>query len=145
MRGPGLIVALVVPLGLWSCSRANQTNYAHAAIGTGAAIGWVGVHRAITKDCWGRCRLGYLCNEENGLCELGECLPGCEVGTHCVRDLRGRTYCVNDVGGAAARSTLTVAPNSNAGVPIDAGAADAESTDAAAEGSGGSLDAAVNP
>ena len=83
-------------LALGACSEANQQNYVKAAAATGVAVAAVGVNRAITNDCWARCSTGYLCNEESGLCEPGECLPGCEVGSHCVRDVRGMTYCVRD-------------------------------------------------
>ena len=133
MRTSCWVLVLLAPLGLTSCGRTNQTNYSRAALATGVTIGWVGVYRAITKDCWARCSPGYLCNEENGLCELGECLPGCEFGFHCVRDLKGNTYCARDGDGAATQSTLNVTSHPNAGLALDAGAADAEpSTDAAA-------------
>jgi hypothetical protein len=134
MRALCWVLVLVAPLGVLSCGRTNEVNYAHAAVGTGMAIGLVGVHRAITKDCWARCSPGYLCNEENGLCEFGECLPGCEFGFHCVRDIKGGTYCVRDGDGAATRSTLNVSSGPDAGLAFDAGVADAEpATDAATE------------
>jgi hypothetical protein len=133
MRALSLILALVTPLGIVSCGSTNQQNYAHAAIGTGAAIGSVGLYRAITKNCWARCSPGYLCNQENGLCELGECLPGCEIGFHCVRDIKLGTHCARDMDGAATRSTLNVSSAPDAGLALDAGAADAEPLDAATE------------
>jgi hypothetical protein len=130
MRASCWVVVLVVPLGVVSCGPTNQQNYTHAAIATPAAIGMVGLHRAITKDCWARCSPGYLCNEENGLCEAGECLPGCEVGFHCVRDIKRGTYCVRDGDGAAVQSTLNVSSAPDAGLVVDGGAADAEPADA---------------
>jgi hypothetical protein len=92
----------LLPLAATSCGSANQEKYAQAAVGTGLAVAATGVHRALTKDCWGRCSPGYLCNEESGFCERGECLPGCEVGAHCVRDVRGIPYCARDAGLAPA-------------------------------------------
>jgi hypothetical protein len=79
-----------------SCGGNNQSNYVKAAVGTGALLAATGVNRAVTKSCWGNCSRGYACNEKTGLCELGECLPGCAVGTHCVRDARDITYCARD-------------------------------------------------
>lgn len=91
------VLRLLVLLAL-GCGSANQDKYKDAAIGTGIAIAATGVHRAVTKDCWGRCSPGYLCNEESGFCELGECMPACEVGSHCVRDARDLPYCARDPG-----------------------------------------------
>jgi hypothetical protein len=125
MRVSCWVFVLVAPLAVVSCGPTNQQNYTHAAIATPAAIGMVGVHRAITKDCWARCSPGYLCNEEKGLCEPGECLPGCEVGFHCVRDIKLGTYCARDTDGAPTQSTIKVSPGPSAGLALDAGAADA--------------------
>lgn len=132
-------VLVLAPLGVSSCGSTNQQNYVHAAVGAGAAIAAVGINRAITKDCWARCSPGYLCNEERGLCELGECLPGCAVGFHCVRDIKLGTYCVRDGDGAATRSTLNVSSGPDAGLALDAGVADAQAaSDAATEAGGAS-------
>ncbi|HEY3497844.1 MAG TPA: hypothetical protein VGK73_24265 [Polyangiaceae bacterium] len=91
-------VAVLVALLPTSCGSSNQDKYAQAAVGTGIAVAATGIHRAATKDCWGRCSPGYLCDQESGLCELGECLPRCEAGDHCVRDQRKLAYCVRDAG-----------------------------------------------
>jgi hypothetical protein len=114
-------------LGAAGCSDANKHTYGQAAVATVAAVGVVGLHRALTRDCWARCRPGYLCNEESGLCELGECLPGCEFGTHCVRDALGHYRCTSDLGNHQVRSSLRATPAgsavgaSDAGLPSDAG------------------------
>jgi hypothetical protein len=86
-----------LPLALTSCAGGNQDKYAEAAIGTGIVLAATGVNRAVTKDCWARCSPGYLCNQQSGLCELGECYPGCEAGDHCVRDVREVSYCAPDM------------------------------------------------
>lgn len=94
-----------------SCGGNNDAKYAQAAIGTGAVIAASGLNRAVTKDCWGTCSTGYACNETSGLCERGECLPGCEVGTHCVRDSRDITYCARDSKPAPPPKASVVAPS----------------------------------
>jgi len=120
------VLSLVLPFACGSCSETNQQTYKEAALATGITVASVGIYRAITRDCWARCRPGYLCNEESGLCELGECLPGCEYGTHCARDVRGEYRCVTDVGNQPIRSSTSapaapVTGASDAGVPGDAG------------------------
>lgn len=92
------------------CSEANRDAYAQAAVGTGAAVTMVGVNRAVTHDCWARCSPGYLCNEKTGLCDPGECLPGCSVGMHCARDVRGVALCVRDPVGAPSASPSVEPP-----------------------------------
>jgi hypothetical protein len=103
-------LVLLLPLAL-GCGSSHQDKYAEAAVGTGIAVAMTGVHRAATKDCWGRCSPGYLCNEESGLCELGECLPGCEAGTHCARDARNVAYCARDAGLSPPHPAQKNAPN----------------------------------
>ena len=120
-----------------SCSDANKHTYAQAAVATVAAVGAVGIYRAVTHDCWARCRTGYLCNEESGLCEFGECLPGCEFGTHCVRDVRGEYRCKSDLDNRPVQSSLRKAPALDAGLASDAGSA----SDAAAPNDATVLDA----
>ena len=134
MRVFPLGFALVVAFASTSCGPKNEENLKNAAIAAPVAIAMVGVYRAVTNECWGRCSTGYLCNEESGLCELGECLPGCEVGSHCVRDPRGNTSCVSDTG--VTIHFTRPPPGPDAGSVADAATADAESTaDAAADAS----------
>ena len=153
MRWQRLLIALVLPLAPASCSETNKQNYARAAVATGAMIAAVGINRAITDDCWGRCSAGYLCNEESGLCELGECLPGCEVGYHCVKDVRGVTYCASDdhypSGRRTPRSSTplvdagTATPNAPEDASVDA---TAHTSDASADAdAAGASDAGVAP
>jgi hypothetical protein len=88
---------MLVSLALgMSCSDANKNTYAQAAAGTGIMLGAVGLHRALTNDCWARCSPGYLCNQESGLCEPGDCAPACEFGAHCARDTNGAYRCFRD-------------------------------------------------
>lgn len=58
-------------------------SYATAAGATAVTVAATGVHRALTRDCWGRCSPGYACNEQSGLCEPGECDPACPAGYSC--------------------------------------------------------------
>ena len=87
---------VLAPLGAAGCGDANKHTYAQAAVATSLQLVAVGVHRAVTNDCWARCSPGYLCNQESGLCELGECVPACEYGSHCARDVVGDYHCVRD-------------------------------------------------
>ena len=93
-----------------SCGAQNSEKYAQAAIGTSAVLVATGVSRAVSKSCWANCSTGYACNESTGLCELGECLPGCEVGTHCVRDTRDITYCARDGNPVLPPKSAAIAP-----------------------------------
>jgi hypothetical protein len=129
-------------VGATSCSDANKQTYAQAAVASVAAVGAVGIYRAITNDCWARCSPGYLCNEESGLCERGECLPACEFGTHCVRDVSGEYRCKSDLDNQAIQSSLNTTTAVDAGLASDAGfasdaapVADAATSDAGATSS----------
>lgn len=116
-------LALVALVALAACSEANKQTYAQAAVGTVGAVAAVGVYRALTHDCWARCGPGYLCNQESGLCELGECLPGCEYGWHCMRDVRGYR-CVSDSANQPVVSSVSSPPVVAAPAPLfDAGPA----------------------
>jgi len=128
-------------VGAGSCSEANKQTYAQAGVATVAAVAAVGMYRAITHDCWARCQPGYLCNERSGLCERGECLPGCEYGTHCVRDALGEYYCASDYGNQQMRSSIRGAPVADAGLASDASAADASLGDAQVTSPDASADA----
>jgi len=129
-----LFVPWLLALGS-RCSNANQHTAAQAGIATAIAVTTVGIHRALTGDCWARCRPGYLCNHESGLCELGECLPACPYGTHCTRDVGGTYRCASDLGNQSTQSSFRVAPASDAGLANDASVTDAEAASAAAEAS----------
>jgi len=108
----------------------GDSKYAQAAVGTAATIGAVGVNRAVTGDCWGRCQKGYLCNQGSGLCERGECTPPCAVGSHCERGNTGMLLCKPDPGTLRFGDTQNAAPVPS--VLPDAGSArDAEPGDAA--------------
>lgn len=43
--------------------------HAQAAIGAGIAAAAAGINRAATKECWGSCRPGTVCDRETGLCK----------------------------------------------------------------------------
>jgi hypothetical protein len=116
-----LILPLLALAPTAACSDANKQTYAQAALGTLGAITAVGINRAITDDCWARCQPGYVCNEESGLCERGECVPGCEYGSHCVRDARGDFHCESDFGNRPIKSSLSTTQPLDAGVVSDAG------------------------
>ena len=96
MRTRAWVVVVLAPLAGFNCSDANQQTYAQAAAATSLQVVAVGIHRAVTNDCWARCSPGYLCNHETGLCERGECVPECEYGAHCARDVMGAYRCVRD-------------------------------------------------
>ncbi len=87
---PGLV--FLVPL-LTAC---GDSKYAQAGVGAGIAVAAVGVHRAITGGCWGQCPSGYVCNHDTGVCEIGECMPPCAVGSHCARASHGALLCEPD-------------------------------------------------
>lgn len=73
----------------------GNNDAAGAAVATGIAVAGAGVNRAVTKDCWARCSNGWVCNQETGLCEKGECIPSCSPGYACTRAKTGNT-CVAD-------------------------------------------------
>lgn len=73
----------------------GNNDAAGAAVATGIAVAGSGVNRAVTKDCWARCSNGWVCNQETGLCEKGECIPSCSPGYACTRSRTGNT-CVAD-------------------------------------------------
>ena len=104
------VPALVALLGLAACSDSNKNTYAQALTGTGLMVTAVGVHRAVTGDCWAHCSPGYLCNEESGLCERGECVPACELGQHCVHEVSGRIRCIPDADPAVRSETAATPP-----------------------------------
>lgn len=83
-------LSLVLAVG---CGGNNDA--AGAAVATGIALAGAGVNRAATKDCWARCSSGWVCNQETGLCEKGECIPSCSPGYACTRSTRGN-LCVAD-------------------------------------------------
>lgn len=83
-------LALVVASGCGGSSDA-----AGAAAAASLAVAASGVNRAVTNDCWARCSNGWLCNQESGLCERGECIPSCAPGYKCTRS-RGGNICVAD-------------------------------------------------
>jgi hypothetical protein len=127
-----------------SCSNQNQHTYAQAGVAAVVAVTTVGIHRALTSDCWARCRPGYLCNRESGLCELGECLPGCPYGTHCVRDVGGKYRCASDLGNQPIQSSFRTPPASDAGLASDASpASDGAIADADAEATSTAADASL--
>jgi len=104
------LVALLGLLGVPACSDNNNNTYAQAISGTALMVTAVGLHRAITDDCWARCSPGYLCNEKSGLCERGECVPACEFGAHCVHDVHGEYHCVTDFDPTVTSEATTTLP-----------------------------------
>lgn len=104
------VSCLVALLGLAACSDSNQNTYAQAISGTALMVTAVGIHRAITDDCWARCSPGYLCNEESGLCEKGECVPACELGQHCVHERGGHFRCIPDADPSVSAATAATPP-----------------------------------
>ncbi len=73
----------------FGCTDAGSPAGAATAVGLGVAT--AAVNRAITKDCWAHCSKGYVCNQERGLCEKGECTPSCMTGYACTRTATGNT------------------------------------------------------
>jgi len=56
-----------VPLATGAgCKSAGQV--AAAAITVGAAVAAAAINRAATKDCWGRCGGGMMCDRRSGMC-----------------------------------------------------------------------------
>jgi hypothetical protein len=101
----------------------GDSNYQKAAIATGVAVATVGLHRAITGDCWARCTAGHVCNWRTGLCERGECAPACAVGWSCVRTSRGELVCEQDIGSLSIGAGAVSSPQRlDAGVAVDGGA-----------------------
>ena len=142
MRALSTAATFLALFVLPGCTEANKQNYAYAALGTGATIAAVGLNRALTNDCWALCSPGYACNQKSGLCELGECLPGCEYGFHCVRHPAGDLVCEPDpnqtrmTSAPSASSPTGAAPQGlyllDAGLALDASAAsDSGAADAA--------------
>jgi hypothetical protein len=105
-----LVSGLVALLALVACGDSNQNTYAQAISGTAIMVTAVGIHRAITDDCWARCSPGYLCNEKSGLCEPGECVPACEFGDHCVHQIGGGYRCVQDANPTVTSEAMTTLP-----------------------------------
>jgi hypothetical protein len=97
---------MLVAGGLPACT-SHGGDYTAAAAGLGAAVVYAAAHRAVTGDCWARCGHGRVCDRRTGLCVDGECAPGCPVGRQCVRELDGRSHCVDE---ALARSFGRSAP-----------------------------------
>lgn len=116
-RGLGALSFLGVATALSACG-----DYSKAAVGAGVAVASVAVYRAVTGDCWASCRPGLVCDEKSGLCEPGECAPGCPVGTHCVRTVHGDLVCVR-AAGTFTRGGHKAAPvrHLDAGTTIDDG------------------------
>lgn len=73
----------------------DPSTTAGAVTAASIAVAGSAVNRAATKDCWARCSQGWVCNQESGLCEKGECIPGCAPGYACTRSRAGNT-CVAD-------------------------------------------------
>ena len=89
-----LVLALLISSGV-SVGCGSSSEAVEAIATAGIAVAATGVHRAITGDCWGRCSVGYTCNEKSGFCEPGECYPSCPGGYTC--NIRGGlTMCLAD-------------------------------------------------
>jgi hypothetical protein len=69
----------------------GSSDAAGAAAAVSIAVAESAVNRAVTKDCWARCSTGWICNQESGLCEKGECTPSCAPGYACTRSRGGNT------------------------------------------------------
>lgn len=118
--GTGSLLVLAALLG----AGCGDSKYAQAGVGTAAAVAAVGLNRAVTGDCWGRCQAGYLCNQESGLCERGECMPPCATGSHCTRGPTGELACAPDPATLryGSRRPPAKTPASPAGAGKDGGA-----------------------
>jgi hypothetical protein len=112
----------------------GRGDYTAAAVGLGAAVVYTAVHRGVTGDCWARCGYGMLCDRRTGLCVEGECAPGCPVGRKCVRELDGRSQCVDE----ALAKSFGARGGADGGSP----AASSE-TDAGADSPGGDASAFI--
>ncbi|GEM_PF-2176769 len=137
------LVTLAAALASATGCHAGESGAAVAALGTTILL--TGVRRAATGDCWASCGAGTICNRERGLCEKGECVPACPVGSHCLRDLDGSLTCRDDPMAFTPGGEARVGPGSAATAAGAAGAApsDAEAEPAAANLTGVS-DAAWN-
>jgi hypothetical protein len=105
-----LVFGFVAIFAFAACSDTNKDNYTYALEGTAVMLTAVGIHRAITDDCWAHCSPGYLCNEESGLCEKGECVPACELGQHCVHERGGHFRCIPDADPSVSAATAATPP-----------------------------------
>jgi hypothetical protein len=117
------VCAFVALLGIASCSGTEQGTHAQEAAGAALKVGSLSADRAASSYCWVHCGSGFLCNEESGECERGECLPSCEYGSHCILDVRGERYCVSDSDRKGTRGSLRISTSSasSASPPADAG------------------------
>jgi hypothetical protein len=109
MTGRSALSAVAL-FALAACSDTNKDNYTYALAGTAMMVTAVGLNRAVTDDCWARCSPGYLCNQESGLCEKGECMPACEIGQHCVHEQNGTIRCIPDTDPAVQARTARTPP-----------------------------------
>ncbi|HOU90280.1 MAG TPA: hypothetical protein PLU22_04500 [Polyangiaceae bacterium] len=130
---PRLLVVIAASFASATSCHAGEPGAAVAALGTTVLL--TGVRRAATGDCWASCGAGTVCNRERGLCERGECVPACPVGSHCLRDLDGSLTCRDDPmaftpGGEADDATGAAPTVAGAG----AAAAEAETATATAIG-----------
>jgi len=126
------IASLSVCLALCGCG--HNSTYGAAAGGLGATVAATAIYRGISGDCWARCRPGYICNRERGVCEPGECMPACAPGYFCFREPDETLDCVADPTSlrlSRGSSTNAVAPTVGAD---DAGTLPIEGDDAAQVG-----------
>lgn len=102
------VVALLAVLVTVACG--SSSNYAGAAAAAGLGVGAAGINRAITKDCWGQCLNGLVCDHNRGICvERAPCGGRCGPDERC------------EESGAFARCTSLVRGGSTLLDPGDAG------------------------
>lgn len=82
----------------WACGGTpgygNGTNdYAGALVTAGAGVFAAGGNRALTGDCWARCRNGMMCDRDSGMCVDVPCGGTCPADWKCQR-IGGREQCV---------------------------------------------------
>ncbi len=114
MRAPVVWLSLAMAGALPGCG----SDAGRAAVATAVAVGAVGINRAVTGNCWAQCDPGFLCDEKSGLCERGECVPGCPVGYYCVRDPKRHTICVRDPDAFSVADPAATAPVGPVAPPV---------------------------
>jgi hypothetical protein len=94
------LTGMLLLVALASCSKEQAIG---AAVTTGVAVAAAAVNRAATKECWGTCTHGYICDPDSG-----ECVPPDELeppagpegedpeDDGCIEENDGRIVCPND-------------------------------------------------
>jgi hypothetical protein len=113
----GAFAALLV---LGACGRGAGADAAGAASFAAMGVGLAAADRKLTRDCWGQCLNGLMCDHERGVCvEHAPCGGRCRGDERCEEGAVGR--CVPILGLVSGQAT-DAAPPEDAAVGGDAGA-----------------------